>query len=242
MGCIRLHNPVNLLQDNRKAIYESRQKCYELVYKVIQAVDQSTSQAPEMVDGKYTTTARRKREAYDVINDSGDEVFQMSLYDWYLSQGWSDRLLEVQSPHVITYLQRKSMDDVAHADLLWRYYAQYNDFAAAASVQLQLAKSGFDLSLDQRIEYLSRARANASTRTIGITEMSLSRQSRQELLREITDLLDVASVQEDLLQRLKADARLKDEKRPEILKQLSGQILSADEVRAPGVLFMLICC
>jgi len=65
-------------------------------------------------------TGKRKQEAYDVINNSKDEVFQINLYDWYLAQGWSDRLLDIDSPFVITYLQRKSVQDVAHADLLWR--------------------------------------------------------------------------------------------------------------------------
>lgn len=177
-----------------------------------------------MMDGQHTLSARRKSEAYNVIHNSDDEVFQTDLYDWYLAKGWSERLLDVVSPYIVIYLQRKSADDIAHADLLWNYYARTNRFYDAAEVQLRLAKSGFALALDKRIEYLSRAKANASTYTPGI-----GRQSRQVLLHEISDLLDVANIQDDLLQRLKADERITPERRPEVLKELNGPVLGLTE-------------
>lgn len=139
-------------------------------------------------------------------------------------------MLEISSPYVVSYLQRKSVSDAAHADLLWRYYAYYNNYFEAATVQLQLAKSGFDLDLERRIEYLSRAKTNASTRIMGISDVRMNRTSRQELLREVTDLLDLANIQEDILQRMKSDPRLQGERRREVLKQLDGQILPLDEV------------
>ena len=195
------------------------------MHQVISSVDQASSQAPEMVDGQYTVSAKRKSEAYNVIHSSDDEVFQTDLYDWYLAKGWTERLLEVVSPYIVTYLQRKSSEDIAHADLLWNYYARSNQFYDAAAVQSGLAKSDFSLGLDKRIEYLSRAKANASTSTLGI-----ARQPRQLLLHEISDLLDVGNIQDDLLQRLKEDARITPERRPQILKELNGQILSLTEV------------
>jgi nuclear pore complex protein Nup155 len=186
---------------------------------------------PAVVDGTISATARRRNEAYDEINNSEDEVFQTNLYDWYLQQGWSERLLEISSPHVVTYLELKSKDDVQHADLLWRYYAHYNNFFEAALVQLQLANSGFTLSLGQRIEYLSRARANASTRVGGISEMrTTKRKTRQEILREVSDLLDIATIQEEILQKLNSDPRLSAERRAAVLPELDGQILPVTEV------------
>ncbi|KAB8349862.1 hypothetical protein FH972_023875 [Carpinus fangiana] len=216
--------------DERADLFAKRARCYELIYRVILAVDAAALVEPEIVDGIFTVTAKRTREAYDVINDSTDEVFHIALYDWYLGQGWSDRLLEMRSPHVINYLQRKSEEDAARADLLWRYYAKYNNFIEAAQVQFQLAKSPFPLSLDQRIEYLGYARANASTRTVGLTEMGRSRQSRQELIREISDLLDVANIQSDISNRMKGDERLSGPKRDEHLAIINGQILNIDEL------------
>jgi nuclear pore complex protein Nup155 len=153
------------------------------------------------------------------------------LYEWYLSEGWDERLLELDSPHVINYLKRKSTEDIKHADLLWKYYARYHSYFDAAKVQLQLAKSEFDIKLPARIEYLSRAKANASTRTNGLQEFGRNKQSKQEVVRDINDLLDVGSIQEDVLLRLRNDTRIKDSgKSDEVERELNGQILTLDQV------------
>lgn len=180
-----------------------------------------------MIDGQFTIIAKRKNEAYGVIADSKDEVFLTSLYDWYLEQGWNDRLLEEKSPFVVTYLERKSADDIAHADLLWRYYSQSQRFFEAANVQFQLAQSAFTLSLSRRIEYLGRARANASALTPDV-----GRQARQRLLQEITTLIDVASIQDDLLQRLRQDPRIASERKAEVIKEVDGPIMDISTVCA----------
>jgi len=213
--------------DPRKTAFDSRKRCYDLVFATIQSVDQASQQAPEILDGQYTVTAKRKAEAYDIINSSEDEVFQNSLFDWYMQQGWSDRLFEISSPFVVSYLRRRMDKDPVHADQLWRYYAHHGSHLEAASVQLLLAKSGFNLNLESRITYLSRAKTSASVRSTALIE---SRQSRQQLLREITDLLDVANIQDDVLQRMKSDDRLKEPRRSQVLQHLDGEILEIGEL------------
>lgn len=173
-----------------------------------------------MVDGQLTLSGKRREEAGDEINTADDEVFQTDLYDWYLQNDRADQLLEVESPYIITYLQRRSSEDVAHADLLWRYYVQKERYQDAAVVQLALAKSRFALSLDKRIEYLGNARTNASTTRPGIV-----RSSRTEVLREVSDLLEVANIQSDLVQRLRSDDRITADRRPKVMEELDGAIL-----------------
>jgi nuclear pore complex protein Nup155 len=134
--------------------------------------------------------------------------------------------LQTQSPFVVTYLERKSSDDIYHADLLWKYYGQSERYFDAARVQYQLAQSAFALTLNRRIEYLGQARANASTFTHDI-----GRQSRQRLLQEITNLMDVANIQDDLLQRLKGDDRIEDDQRAAVLKEVDGPIQEISVVR-----------
>ncbi|KAL2815829.1 Non-repetitive/WGA-negative nucleoporin C-terminal-domain-containing protein [Aspergillus cavernicola] len=206
--------------DPRKEYYLFRKQCYDLIFKVIVAVDNLAAQDPGVVDGQLTIVAKRKNEAYGIISDSTDEVFLTSLYDWYLEQGWSDRLLRTDSPFVVVYLKRKSNDDLAHADLLWKYYTQSERFFDAAKVQLELANSSFLLPLSRRIEYLGQARANASTFT-----QDVGRQARQRLLQEISNLIDVANIQDDLLQRLKDDERLEPEQRAKVFEDVDGSIL-----------------
>ncbi|KAJ5081329.1 nucleoporin NUP170 [Penicillium alfredii] len=207
-------------QDPRKDYFYFRKQCYDLISKVVLAVDNLAAHDPRFIDGQLTVIAKRQNEAYGVISDSTDEVFLTSLYDWYLEQGWSDRLLQTQSPFVVTYLERKSTDDLSHADLLWRYYAQSQRFFEAAQVQFQLANSAFSLSLSRRIEYLGRARANASTYTADV-----GRQSRQRLLQEISNLIDVANIQDDLLQRLKDDERITSERKAEVIRDVDGPVM-----------------
>lgn len=214
-------------QDPRKEYFYFRKQCYDLIFKVVLAVDTLAASDPGLIDGQLTTIAKRQNEAYGVISDSTDEVFLTSLYDWYLEQGWNDRLLQTQSPFVVTYLQRKSNDDLGHADLLWRFYAQSQRFFETAQVQFHLANSAFVLPLSRRIEYLGQARANAS-----IFTPDVGRQSRQRLLQEISNLIDVANIQDDLLQRLQDDERILAERKPEILREVDGPVMDISTVSA----------
>ena len=45
---------------------------------------------------------------------------------------------------------------------------------------------------------------------------------RLQLLREVSDLLDVANIQSDLLQRLKGDERIPADRRPAVISDLDG--------------------
>ncbi|KAK1142494.1 hypothetical protein N8T08_007856 [Aspergillus melleus] len=207
-------------EDSRKDYFYYRKQCYELIFKAILAVDNLAAQDAGMIDGQLTTIAKRQNEAYGVITKSTDEMFLTSLYDWYLEKGWSDRLLQTDTPLVVTYLERKSTDDLSHADLLWKYYAQSQRFFDAAQVQYNLAQSAFTLPLSRRIEYLGRARANAS-----IFTPDVGRQQRQRLLREISNLIDVANIQDDLLQRLRDDRRIEADRREEVIRDVDGAIM-----------------
>ncbi|KAI9678319.1 MAG: hypothetical protein M1817_006265 [Caeruleum heppii] len=211
--------------DPREAAYTIRVRMYEFIHFVVSNVDQISRGQPETIDGVLTLTAKRKHEAYNVIDNSDDEVFQYNLYDWFLAQGWVDRLLAISSDYVVSYLQTKAADSPSHADLLWRYHAQREQYFDAATVQLQLAKSEFRLGLDKRIEYLSQAKANASTFAPGI-----SRQPKQLLLHEISELLEVGNIQGDILTRLRSDERLDSGRREEVAGRLDGQILGLTEL------------
>jgi nuclear pore complex protein Nup155 len=213
-------------RDPRKEDYDTREACYKLIFMTILHLDQSTANSPDTVDGRHTLTGKRRSEAYDIINSSDDVVFLTCLYNWYVEElGQPDRLLEINNPFVVEYLRKRSQDSRGHADLLWRYFAHQNDYLQSASIQLDIARSHFDISLEERIGYLSRARTNASTRQTALTD---ARQSKQKLLREVSDLLDIASVQDEILSRLRADPRHKGEAPSVFLRELNSQILSVE--------------
>ncbi|KAL8918572.1 MAG: hypothetical protein Q9208_007284 [Pyrenodesmia sp. 3 TL-2023] len=206
--------------DKRAEAFEARRKCYDLIHQVILSIEQSKTQSPDYEGGNLSLAGRRREEAAYEIDHSDDEVFQTDLYDWYLQNNRADELLAVQSTYVVTYLERRSSDDIAHADLLWKYHVLKERYQDAAIVQLALAKSQFDLSLNKRIEYLGNARTNASTTRPGIV-----RSARTEVLREVSDLLDVANIQSDLVQRLKSETRISAERKPSVIEELDGMIL-----------------
>lgn len=215
--------------DPRARFFEDRKVIYGLIHTVLQHLDAAHSREPEMVDGKPTLIATKRTEAYDVVSNSSDEVFHFDLYEWYLQQGWTDRLLRIDSPHVITFLGRISGQSVEHADLLCRFYTMRQQYFAAAKVQADLAQTDtHEISIEDRLSLLSKAKVNASVMTPGI-----SRQEQQLLNHDVTELLEVAHIQDDLLKRLKADSRIPQERQPEIEQNLNGKIQPLSEVSLP---------
>lgn len=217
--------------DRRQRAWDERKRCYDLIHDVMRNLDTASASEPEVVDGRLTLSGTKRMEAYTVINDSDDEVFHFDLYQWYIDQNWTDRILSIESPHVISFLQRLAAVDARHAELLCRFYTHRGRFFDAAQVQYDLAKSNFDITIKDRITLLSRAKGNASVSTTGV-----SRQQQQQLNHEVTELLEIAHIQDDLLGRLTADKRFSKtpERLAEIDRELNGPVLNLSEVRVLG--------
>ncbi|KAK4134538.1 nucleoporin-domain-containing protein [Trichocladium antarcticum] len=211
--------------DPRKKAFDERKICYSLIHEVLDNLEVAFAGEPELIDGRHTLAATKRIEAYTVVNGSSDEVFHFDLYEWYIEKDWTDRILSIDSPHVITYLQRLAETDYQHAELLCRFYTHRSRFFEAAQVQATLAKSDLAIGLKDRITLLSRAKGNASVNTIGV-----SRQQQQLLNHEVTELLEIAHIQDDLLERLKADIRISADKTPDIEAALDGPIKNVSEL------------
>lgn len=212
--------------DSRHAAFAARESCYQLVFDTLKYLDDTAARAPNMATD-FPVQAKRLREAYDVVNTSEDRVFLTCLYDEYIAQNNPLRLLEIDNQFVVEYLRQRSNDNRDHADLLWRYYAHNDLFLDAAAVQLDIARSHFSLTLEQRIEYLSRARAHASTRQNVLLD---ARKNKQKLMREISDLLEIASVQDEILERIKGESRIAPERRQDLIADLNQSILPVGEL------------
>lgn len=211
--------------DPRRVQWEERKRCYDLVHTVLRQLDMDSAAEPEQIDGRPTLAYTKRIEAYNVVNDSADEVFHFDLYEWYIEENLTDRLLAIDSPHVITFLQRLAAADAVHADLLCRFYTHRSRFFDAAQVQYNLAGSAFAIGIKDRISLLSRAKANASVSSAGV-----SGQRQQQLNHEVTELLDIAHIQDDLLERLLGDGRIPDERKLEIQADLDGAVLGLSEL------------
>ena len=106
------------------------------------------------------------------------------------------------------------------ANLLWQFHAKNANYHEAARVLYNLANSSFPISLEERIEYLSRAKSLCSVRV----DPGL-RNALNEMATMIQDALDVANIQDDIIRAVKEDGRMADFKRTELLKALDGKIL-----------------
>ena len=111
------------------------------------------------------------------------------------------------------------------ADLLWVYCKKHGDFLTAAQVLFNLAKGDFELSLSQRLEFLSRAR--------GYCNCDCPPNLRQQMIslgNSIQEYLDIASIQDDILNAVKRDNRFTDGKKLEAIKTLDGKILPISDL------------
>jgi nuclear pore complex protein Nup155 len=211
--------------DPRKQAYDKRLSIYSLVFEVLDVVDQTAAKLD------YNATERTKVDklrdtTYTILFESQDEVFHFCFYDWFFTKGLESRLLEVDSPYVLPYLRANAKDNLGIADLLWIYCQKRGDTYAAAEVLFGLAKSNFDISLSQRLEFLSRARGycNASG------SMAAVRQAMTALGNAIQEYLDVASIQDDVLHAVKQDQRFTEPKLQEAIERLDGKLLSVSEL------------
>jgi len=199
--------------DPRRAFYEKRLGSYDLVFAILDTVDKN---APQL-----------RESAYAEIYEADDEVFQSSFFDWLFSRGEAQKLLDIEVPGIVAYLQRKAATSLKHADLLWQYFSKRESFYEAACVLRDLATSDFDLLLDKRIEYLSRARSFCNCFCpIG------KRQAMNDLLQRVQEEMDVALIQNDVLARITADKRISETKMKDLVSQINGNLVPMSDVCA----------
>lgn len=220
-------------KDPRKEFYEKRLRIYELIFEILEVSDQranesssvlpinsSLSSTHEDSSANVSSEVYLRNETYDVCHSSRDEVFHYCFYDWFIAKGVNERLLEVDTPYIQSYLEMRAKTDISIANLLWVYYKRHQNFYSAAQVLLSLAKSSFDLSLSQRIEYLSRARNYC-----GCPSFPEVRQGTMQLGLAIQDYLDLAIIQDEILKNVIEDDVFELEKKNKAIESLENQLL-----------------
>uniref|UniRef100_A0A667YWM0 Nuclear pore complex protein Nup155 n=1 Tax=Myripristis murdjan TaxID=586833 RepID=A0A667YWM0_9TELE len=132
---------------------------------------------------------------------SQDELFHIALYNWLIQADLADKLLEVNSPYLEEHLMHMIKHDqskVRNMDLLWRYYEKSRSFGKAAQVLARLAEMrSTEISLKQRLEYISRAILSAK---------SLSCTSAQgadgQFLHELEEKMELLRIQVQIQETL----------------------------------------
>lgn len=221
-------------RDPRKEYYERRLRIYQLIFSVLDVADErannEASTKPVLEDfavvpnnNDWSSEVYLRNETYSVCHASEDEVFHYCFYDWFISKGVNERLLEVETRYIQSYLEIKAKSDINIANLLWVYYQRHQNYLAAAEVLLNLAKSNFDLSLSQRIEYLSRARNYCAS-------FPEARQGVMQLGVSIQEYLDVAVIQDEILKRAVDDPEFEISHKLDVIEKLSSQLLEISDL------------
>ena len=65
-------------------------KCYSIIFEVLEDLE-------SFEDDSNPAMQRLRSQTYELVYGSDDELFHQALYDWYVSRGQHDRLLEVST-------------------------------------------------------------------------------------------------------------------------------------------------
>ncbi|KAF9360346.1 hypothetical protein BGX34_007836 [Mortierella sp. NVP85] len=180
-----------LQQDNRSEQYAQRIICYENTVNVMKELGLDSAQGPLSSFAFHTLETALQFD---------DSLFHTFLYDWLLSHGRSDYLLEISSPYIEEYLKQCTLLESTR-DLLWRYYIKVDDFGHAAQELGRIADSTrYRLTFEMRLEYLSLAVSNAKSYPVG----SDPKTDNSRLLVELEEKLEVGNIQLDIILTLKA--------------------------------------
>ncbi|KAG5421879.1 NUP170 [Candida metapsilosis] len=216
----------SLIQQGHLEVESKVKKIYDTVFSVLQKIDEKALKVVESNNQLLINAFLETRDlAYETCFASKNEQFQCAFYDWFIDQGISDRLLDVNTPYILPYLEKRSESSVALTNILWLYYAKRERYYDAAKILYALSISQFNLELSQRIEYLSRAN--------GFCNCVCPPNLRQEMIQlssTIQELFDVANLQLTLLSRIERDSRISKENRDHAIASLNGKILPINDL------------
>lgn len=201
-----------LAGDVGNAKLQERNRYYEIALDSLRDLHSKVSEQPTQ------STLNMLDDAFLRALSSEDELFHHVLYSWMLSVGMGERLLDIQTPYVESFLSKPPIES-ERCDLLWRYYVRAHKNGLAAITLQNLAISvEVNPGLSRRVEYLTLAASNARA------DNQLPKQQVATLFNEINDRLQVARIQVDMLNALR------DENYAEDVQQLDSRLMDVSEL------------
>ncbi|PAA81541.1 hypothetical protein BOX15_Mlig004589g4, partial [Macrostomum lignano] len=187
------------------------------------------SQSPAKAQQGQHEMARVLDNVIRVTLNSDDMLAHYEMFNWLSQHGMTEQMLSHDSPHLESYLRnrlRKTPEDQQLRELLCRHLKRCGKVLEAARILEHLAVAACDTAdLAQRQAYLAQAIVDAKSRPgegIG------------ELLQQLEDELDTATVQaavlEELQQRYPQSAASPE--MAEAVRRLNGQLFPLTELYA----------
>lgn len=198
--------------------FQDRLSCYKCITDTMQELVNQSKAAPQSPSvpkqpGPPVMTsdpnmlsnedaAAHFEQMLDLAQRSQDELFHIALYNWLIQADLTDKLLEVNSPYLEDHLMHMIKQDqskVRNLDLLWRYYEKNRSFGKAAHVLARLAEMhSTEISLQQRLEYISRAILSAKS-----SSCMSSLGADGEFLHELEEKMEVVRIQVQIQETLR---------------------------------------
>lgn len=175
------------------------------IYKVVTAMlDDIYSQndVTQNINGQVPveTGENITRRVISSILKHKDELLHIAVYEWMMSKQMNGELISVTEPTLETYLLKATQhnpSNISLMDILWKYYESNNNHAAAAKVLNNLASvNQTSLNMKTRLSYLARSLMCMRSDKIGYAPYL------GVFLRELEDKLEVAKVQERILEAI----------------------------------------
>ncbi|KAI8055211.1 Non-repetitive/WGA-negative nucleoporin C-terminal-domain-containing protein [Syncephalis plumigaleata] len=196
-------NPALSIEANK----ERRDDCYQVA---IEALFAAQTRFGKDIEDFISLVLNR-------VLASKDQAFHFALYDWYMNQRYLDLFTRIDSAYMEAYLAQG--DSLEKLDLLWQYYIRHNEFSKASRLQERLAMTtDYEITLDKRVEYLSRSIAN------GRSALDGRDREESERLRDIQEKLEVAQIQVYLVKQLIDIGQTKS------AQELQGQLMDLNEL------------
>lgn len=222
----QLEVPIEVRDDTRVHAYKRRQSCYECIFETLAEANAKVEQAVSK-HARVEEIEQYRRNAFRRAIESDDIVFHSCLYDWLVSQGLTDLLLDIQSPYLEQHLIRDPLT-LEKCELLWQFYVRRSRFYDAARVLASLADSvEFPLSLSRRLEYLSLALSNAKSQR---HPASASDIGDVEFMTNLEEKIEVAQVQVEIYRAVKEHTEATPEAKQNMLQMLEQRLYNVSEL------------
>ncbi|OWB73476.1 hypothetical protein B5S31_g3219 [[Candida] boidinii] len=177
-------------------------------------------------EGNLITFYSQLRDTcYNICFKFSDKLFHYEFYLWFISQGIGEKLLDIDTPYILEFLESYSTKDLEMAKLLWIYQSRRQNYFAAAQILYELSISDFEVDLVNRIQFLSRAN--------GFCNCSCPPGLQQDMIllqQQVYDLMMVANVQDELLLLILSDERISDIAKQKAIDELNGEVLTISDL------------
>ncbi|RNA00061.1 nuclear pore complex protein Nup155-like, partial [Brachionus plicatilis] len=182
--------------------YQLRTECYKSMLDCLNNLVKTPSYSlAQQKTSAFISKEKLEEEINYLIRyvvNSKDELAQVSLFNWMVSNGFEKKLVTLDSTFLEFYLIRQyenQSKNRIYLDLLWRHYDYKKDYIKASKVLITLAEkeSATSISLRERVEYLTQA----------IVALNSSQKSSvKDEIAELNDRKDVALLQERIFEEL----------------------------------------